>query len=256
MSTSPTPSPHPALIPDSRSIFVFFTINMKLTPLVIQDAPNVINPEGKLTLSLRDLGVSDIDSLHLANEAFAVVDLTNNMLDEAGLLPTWEALETVLLANNNISAIGDMKDVALNSLLLALNNLISLKLLVNLRTLDKIHTLLLLGNPVCKEHHYRQFVIWLLPTLLVLDCEKVKQSERRSAIDLFGESFDTATAAAVALLHGGEEAKPVAKETRMMNTTVSRLSKEEKEKLVAQLVSAQTMEEMELIQAKLRDGTV
>lgn len=229
---------------------------MKLTPQVIQNAPNVVNPEGKLTLSLRNLGLSDIDSLHLANDAFAVVDLTNNVLEEVSGLPTWGSLETVLLANNNISAIGDVSGVTLHSLLLAQNSLVWLKQLVNLRSLGEIHTLLLLGNPVCKEHHYRQFLVWLLPSLKVLDCEKVKQNERKDAIELFGESFDTATAAAMALIHGGDDIVPVEKETREMKTTVSRLTKEEKEKLVAQLASAQTMEEMDLIQEKLRQGNV
>lgn len=229
---------------------------MKLTPQVIQNAPNVVNPEGKLTLSLRNLGLSDMDSLHLANDAFAVVDLTNNVLEEVSGIPTWQSLETVLLANNNISAISDVSGVTLHSLLLAQNNLVWLKQLVNLRSLEEIHTLLLLGNPVCKEHHYRQFLVWLLPSLKVLDCEKVKQDERKNAIELFGESFDTATAAAMALIHGGDDVVAVKKETREMNTTVGRLTKEEKEKLVAQLASAQTMEEMDVIQEKLRQGNV
>lgn len=232
------------------------TTPMKLTPQVIKDAPNVINPEGKLTLSLRNLGLTDIDSLHLANSAIAVVDLTDNLLEEITGLSGWESLETVLLANNNISSIGDMAGVTLHSLLLAQNNFVLLSQLVNLRSIEQIHTLLLLGNPVCKEHHYRQFLVWLLPTLKVLDCEKVRQNERKSAIELFGQSFDTATAAAMALLHGDNDVVAVTKETRMMNTTVSRLTKEEKEKLIEQLAGAQTMEEMDVIQAKLREGNV
>lgn len=229
---------------------------MKLTPQVILDAPNIINPEGKLTLSLRNLRLTFIDNLHLANGAFAVIDLTNNELVEASGIPNWEGLETVLMANNNIYTVGDMAGLALRSLLLAQNNISTLKLLVNLRSLESIHTLLLLGNPVCSEHYYRQFLIWLLPSLRVLDCEKVKVSERKSAVELFGEDFEKATPAAVALIHGGNDAKPVAKETRMINSTVRKLTQEEKAKLIAQLETAQTMEEMDRIQSVLRNGYV
>lgn len=229
---------------------------MKLTPQAIVNAPNIVNPEGKLTLSLRNLQLSDIDNLHLANSVFAVIDLTNNDLVEAGGIPDWEVLETVLLANNNISVIGDLSAVSLRSLLLAHNNISTLKLLVSLRLVKSLHTLLLVGNPVCSEHHYRQFLIWLLPSLQILDCEKVKASERKSANELFGESFETATAAAVALINGGEEAKPVAKESRMINNTVSKLTSEEKADLIEQLKNAQTMEEMDRIQGLLKNGMV
>lgn len=229
---------------------------MILTPLVILSAPTFVNPEGKLTLSLRNLQLPHIDTLHLANGPYAVLDLTNNELVEASGIPDWETLDTVLLANNNISTLGELDALRLHSLLLAQNNVTSLKHLASLNKLKSLHTLLLIGNPVCAEHHYRQFVIWLVPSLQVLDGEKVKSSERENAVDLFGENMETATAAAVALLNGGDDAKPVAKETKLINSTVSKLTAEERDKLVAQLEKAQTMEEIESIRNALKDGLV
>lgn len=228
---------------------------MKLTPQVISDAPTYVNAEGQLTLSLRNLHLDSIDNLHLAEDVYSVIDLTNNELVEAGGIPRRESLETLLLANNNISSVGDMAGMSLKSLLLANNNISNLKLLVQLRELG-VETLLLAGNPVCTEHHCRQFLVWLLPSLRVLDCEKVKRKERENAQELFGENYENATPAAVALLHGGEDAKPVSKETRNMNSTVSKLTEEERANLVARLKKAQTMEEIEAIQAQLHEGVV
>lgn len=229
---------------------------MILTPQVIQNAPTFVNPEGRFTLSLRNLQLPHIDTLHLAQGPYQVLDLTNNELVEFGGIPDWETLETVILANNNITTISNLHIPSLKLLSLAQNSISSLRSLEPLHKLENLLNLLLIGNPVCAEHHYRPFLVWLIPLLQILDGKKVKSSERECAKELFGENLENATAAAIALLHGGKEPEPVAKDTKMLNLTVKKLTAEEKAGLVAQLEKATTMEEILRIQDALKNGLV
>lgn len=233
---------------------------MKLTPQVLRDAPNVISPEGKLTVVLRNLDIPYIENLDLTNDSIQALDLTNNHIGEFGDVPARPDLQVVLLANNNISRVGTNGTLPLRSLLLANNNLGAFSAVAPLRQFHTLQTLLMVGNPIAREHHYRPFVIWLLPSLRVLDCAKVKAAERSAACDLFGPSFDQQTPAATALLHGRADGAGAdgaeTKDVRLMSTTVKSLGAEEKAELVAQLERAQTMEEMERIQLALKNGYV
>ena len=38
--------------------------------------------------------------------------------------------------------------------------------------------------------NYRYFIIWLIPSLKVLDFKKVKQAERKTSEDMFGTNRD------------------------------------------------------------------
>lgn len=226
---------------------------MKLTAQVIQNAPNIINPEGKLTLVLRNLQISFIENLDVTQDNFAVIDFSNNELVDLGGVAALPALETLLLANNNISNISGIGS-SLVSMSLVNNNISKFSQLLELRKVP-LTSLLMTGNPVAREHHFRLFLVWLIPTLKVLDCQKVKESERKEARELFGGSFDEATAAATALMHGGAVVA-VEKSTRLMANTVQKLTQEEKAKLISDLEKADSMEEIERISAALKDGYV
>ena len=65
-----------------------------------------------------------------------------------------QALESLILTNNRVTALGD---------------------LLVLVSLSELRNLSLIGNPVSKHPKYRMFVINLLPTLAVLDFTKVKE---------------------------------------------------------------------------------
>jgi len=55
-----------------------------------------------------------------------------------------------------------------------------------LSALKKLRTLSLVKNPVVRQKHYRLYVIHKIPTLRVLDFQKVKMREREEATRLFG----------------------------------------------------------------------
>lgn len=267
---------------------------MKITPRLVAEAPNIINPEGKLTLVLRNQNIEYIDNLRSCEDTFSVIDLCNNDIEELTNISGSGAVETILLANNNISSLGEnvLLDIisreqngaasnetsegtptdstieqnqasalrtnlsSISSLSLVNNNISSFSELVKLCRFRNLQVLLLSGNPICDEHHYRLFLVWILPNLRILDGERVKAAERDAASELFGESLIRRTPAADTLLHGSSASKSVSKETRLMTNAVRKLTAKEKEELIAQLELTLSMEEMERISNALKNGYI
>lgn len=232
----------------------------KLTPAAVDSALNVMSPEGKSTLVLRNRRIVYIENLEYTKNAFQVIDLTNNDIGELSGILRLPSLEVLLLGNNNISRVGHIEECAIKSLLLMNNSLSTFAEVSKLRSLTHLEHLILIGNKINMEHHYRLFVLWLLPNLKVLDCQKVKQAEIVAANELFGPNFETRSPAADALLSGTNALEPaqepVLKETRLMETTMKKLLAEDKAVLVAELEKATSMEEIERISLQLKQGYV
>lgn len=255
---------------------------MKITPKLIASAPNVINPEGQLTLVLRNQGIIYLENLGPSSETYSVIDLTNNDIIELSGIPDHGAVNTILLANNNISSLGESLAIddglnvdsksaeeakhtleyetraisTIKSLSLVNNNVSSFAEVAKLQRFENLENLLLLGNSIAEEHHYRSFTIWLLPKLRMLDGEKVKTAERAAAQELFGTSLSARTPAADALLHGNSQIDTAPKAERLMKSAVRKLSADEKAKLLAELELALSMEVIERISHALKNGYV
>ncbi|KAF8002756.1 hypothetical protein HF325_002001 [Metschnikowia pulcherrima] len=206
-------------------------LSLKLTPTAVQNALNVVSPEGLLTLSLRNRRILYIENLEFTNDAFSVIDLTNNEIVELSGIPKLINLEVLLLANNNISRVGLVAPCGLRSLLLMNNNLSSFSEIAKLRPLNSLEN-------------------------LTLDCQKVKPKERTAANELFGPDFETRLPAADVLLNGENTAEPVLKDVRLMETTMRKLLPEEKALLVKELENSTSMEEIERISKALKEGYV
>ncbi|GEQ68841.1 hypothetical protein JCM33374_g2510 [Metschnikowia sp. JCM 33374] len=233
--------------------------NSKLTPTAVENAVNVISPEGISTLSLRGRRILYIENLEFTKNAFGAIDLTNNDIVEFSGVPDLPNLEVLLLGNNNISTVAQNTQCGVKSLSLMNNDLSSFAEVAKLRILRRLEHLVMMGNHITHEHHYRLFVVWLFPQLRVLDCQKVKAKEREEAKELFGPSYEDRLPAADALINGSksiEPQEPASKETRLMETTMKKLSPEEKAKLVEELQNASSMEEIERISNALKAGYV
>lgn len=226
---------------------------MKLTPELIDHAPSVINPEKQLTLQLRNQQIPFIENLDYMSNEYAVLDLTNNEITDFSGIPERLNLQGLLLARNHITTI-NQASCHLTSLLMMHNEITSFRELSKLRTLEELSTLIMLGNPIAREHHYRLFTIWLLPKLAVLDCQKVKLLERAAAQDLLGQDYDNRSPAADALLGSKPQVKsPSAKVAS--SKSLKMLTAEEKAKLVAELEQALSMKEIERISRLLKQGS-
>jgi U2 small nuclear ribonucleoprotein A' len=73
-------------------------------------------------------------------------------------------LENLVLTNNHLQELGDLDPLA---------------------EFKKLTYLSLLSNPVANKQHYRSYVIHKIPSLRVLDFNKVKESEREAAKLMF-----------------------------------------------------------------------
>lgn len=216
---------------------------MRLSAHLIADAPTVINPEGKYTLQLRDLQIPYLENLGITADKFAVIDLTNNDILDLANIPTLRNLEVLLVANNAIGNIDKLDLPSLHSLSLANNKVVKFSQLFNLHHLP-IHDLVLWRNPITKHEEYRLFVVWMFPSLKVLDFNKVKQKERLEAAKRFG-SIDSPTAEAAALLSESATFTPASKPTPA-------LSDAERKKLLFALESADSIDEIERIESLLK----
>lgn len=253
---------------------------MRITPSVVATAPNVINPEGKLALILRDQGILYIENLERCADVYSVIDLTNNDIVDLSNIPTNGTVETVLLANNNISSVDALNSESDQSnssppsqqnastktpteshsslllLLLVNNNISAFSELAKLRQFRNLETLFMIGNPICDQHHYRHFLIWLLPKLRIIDGEKVKSKDKSASLELFGSLWTQRTPAADALLNQQTIATALPKKTRLMTSAVKKLTEEEKKQLVEELKLALTLEEIQRLSGAIKNGYV
>ena len=86
-------------------------------------------------------------------------------------------LRTVLLANNRISVLSQSLHLSvpnLTTLVLTNNNISELGDLEPLKDIKSLKYLSLLGNPVREKKWYRDWLVWRIPGLRVLDFQRIK----------------------------------------------------------------------------------
>lgn len=226
---------------------------MRLTAQVINAASIVLNVENQLTLQLRNLQIPQIENLGITQDKYTVIDLTGNEIVELGNIPSnLTSLEVLLLANNNVAYVSDsLPENNIRTLSLINNNITQFH--GNFHKFVCLENLAMVGNPVCQLKNYRLFMIWLVPTLKVLDFQKVKQSERIQANEMFGDSMDDMNEVAMSYL--GKQAQSANTDKGLLNIA-RKLSDEERQELMKKLQTAESLEEIERIENVLRTGNV
>ena len=92
-------------------------------------------------------------------------------------LPLLKRLRTLLLANNRIATISPSLHLSapnLTTIVLTNNNVMELGDLEPLRELRALKYLSLLGNPVRERKWYREWLVWRLKSLRVLDFQRIR----------------------------------------------------------------------------------
>jgi len=237
---------------------------MKLTPELLAQASAGLNPVKERQLDLRGYKIPSIENLGVTRDQHDAIDFTDNAIVTLGNFPLLKRLTTLLLANNRISAISPSIHLStpnLTTLVLTSNNIAELGDLEPLKELKKLKYLSLLGNPVREKKWYREWLAWRIPGLRVLDFQRIRDKERKTAKSLFLTAEDLPTALAttisttvstqstkVALTT--DEPRPAAaagKAGRLM-------SKEDQEKVKAAIAKAASMEEVRKLERSLREG--
>lgn len=231
---------------------------MRLTPNTLLDAESYINCEGNRTLNLRSLAIPMLENLAVVKDVNEVIDLTDNDLRILSNFPALVRLHTVLAGKNRISSISpDLhKSIPnLQSLSLISNAIASTSAFEPLRHFKKLESLYLKENPVTSTENYRLFLIHLVPSLKVIDFEKVKAKERQQAQELFG-TRDDPTPMSKQYLQSTTEAIDIDKEEEQVKQTLKKLTDVDKEKLKQELKNATSLAEIDRIENALKSGYI
>uniref|UniRef100_A0A914I834 Probable U2 small nuclear ribonucleoprotein A' n=1 Tax=Globodera rostochiensis TaxID=31243 RepID=A0A914I834_GLORO len=155
---------------------------------VVNDAYQFINPCKQREISLRNLQIPTIENLGVTKDQFDVIDLSDNNIRKLDNLPKLRRLETLLLHNNRVDLIskeiGDQL-TKLSTLVLTNNNLAQLGDVDSLAACPRLEYLSLQGNPLTHLPKYRQYVIYKLKNVRVLDYKRIRLAERQAAKKLF-----------------------------------------------------------------------
>lgn len=121
-----------------------------------------------------------------------VLNVCGSSLQDIDVLRQVKNLEVLSLAVNdieNLQPLGEMFN--LRELYLRQNSVRDLQQVLHLRRLKRLQILNLSQNPICRDSHYRRFVIASLPSLIELDEITITPEERRAASQTFSEILGT-----------------------------------------------------------------
>ncbi|KAL9940982.1 hypothetical protein V8E36_000470 [Tilletia maclaganii] len=177
---------------------------MKLTPELVAKSPSSINTLRERELVIRGLKIPAIENLGVTQDQNDALDLTDNDIRALSGFPLLKRLTSLTVANNLIHRIDPQiahSLPCLESLVLTNNQIADLGELVALSKFPSLTYLSLLGNPVAREKHYRDWVIWKCPKVRVLDFKRVKDKERQYAKTIFQSEEGRQSALAVSLAY-------------------------------------------------------
>lgn len=225
---------------------------MKLSNLVLQEAPSFISPTGARTLSLRSLSLTSLDAIDVlqASDIYSIIDLSKNNISFINTFPKLLHVNVVLLANNNIKRITGLENlINLEVLSLSFNEILYLSDLEELAHLHNLRALYLIGNPITKNKNYRYWCIWRFPSLQVLDFQRVTDLERKSANELFKDQ-----ALVESILKIGSHR--LHEDSNVVEVQHQALSSDDRRRLEEELMNAESLEEIQRLEEILNAGTL
>ena len=135
-----------------------------------------MNPLNQFYIDLRGYKIPYLENLAATNDQFECIDLTENDITRLEELPKLLRLETLMLANNKISAVEvNFAEMCpkLDTIILTNNRISRIEDIDMLATCPTLIRLSLIGNLVCNLPNYRLYTIHRIPTLKVLDFQSV-----------------------------------------------------------------------------------
>lgn len=231
---------------------------MRLTADLVREAPSYLNPLMQRELGLRGYKIQAIENLGATQDQYQAIDFSDNDLIKLDGFPVLKRLEALIINNNRICRIArglGANIKALETLVLANNKLTKLRDIDGLSDLPNLTHLTLSSNPVTKNADYRLYTIHRCPKLLVLDFAKVKPAEREAATEKYGvlDLEEEKEAVAEAAMEDEEPEEEEAENTFTPGEGVG-ISSEERAKIMEQIKSATSLEEIERLELLLKGG--
>mmetsp|Transcript_10604 Transcript_10604/g.15607 ORF Transcript_10604/g.15607 Transcript_10604/m.15607 type:complete len:262 (+) Transcript_10604:183-968(+) len=228
---------------------------MRLSAELLNSAEQRPNALGERELVLRGRGVPLIEHLGATRDAFDTFDFTDNRLTHLDNFPRLNRLTNLLLSGNWIETVS-VENLSKNlpnvtSLTLSFNRISSLHEVTNLgKSFPKLEFLTLVGNPVTRRQHYRLYVIHHIPTLRVLDMQRISRSERDKAQRLARSAAGAAMESDVQL----EKQQEQKSKTFTPGEEKPIFTKEQKQQLRDMVAAAKTPQEIEEIESMAQKG--
>lgn len=230
---------------------------VRLTADLIEQSAQYTNPVRDRELDMRGYRIPMIENLGATLDQFDTIDFSDNDIRKFDGFPLLKRLKNLLFNNNRIVRIGDnLGEVVpnLNTLILTNNGIHELGDLDPLASFTKLEHLSLLRNPVCAKKHYRYYIIYKVPSLRVLDFQRIRQKEREAASRLFKGKKGQQLVAEV-----GKKSKtfvPGEKLPDKQAAAPSGPSKEDIDAIKQAIAKATTLEEVERLNQMLRSGQI
>jgi len=161
---------------------------VRLTPELIEDSFQYVNPVREYELGLRGYKIGLIENLGATLNQFDTIDFTDNDVRRLDGFPLLTKIKSLLFNNNKIQNVASNLEMylpQLETLILTNNNIEELYEIDQLASIKTLRVLSLLRNPVASLKHYRLYTIYRIPSLRILDFKKVKEKERQEAQTLF-----------------------------------------------------------------------
>ncbi|XP_049291611.1 probable U2 small nuclear ribonucleoprotein A' isoform X2 [Anopheles funestus] len=232
---------------------------VKLTPDLINQSMQYMNPCRDRELDLRGYKIPQIENMGATLDQFDTIDFSDNDIRKLDGFPRLPRLKCLLLNNNRIVRIGENLFESLpnlQSVILTGNNIQEIGDLEPLTKLPNLETLSLLTNPVSTKQHYREYVAFRFPTLRLLDFRKIRQKERDAAGNLFKSKKGKEILKEIS--RKAKQALPpgAGGSTTPEKQAVHNASPEEIQILREALKSAKTLSEVERLNRMLQSGQI
>lgn len=223
---------------------------VKLSPDLIQQSMQYINPVRDRELDLRGYKIPTIENLGATLDQFDTIDFSDNDIRKFDGFPLLKRLKTLFFNNNRIVRIAEGLESCipnLETLMLTGNMIQELSDLEPLVPLKQLQSLCLLQNPVSAKPQYRQYIVYKFPSLRLLDFRKIKKQEREEATAFFKSKT------------GKELAREIAKKAKAQSQNFNGLDKpmmtsDERNKIREAITNATSLEEVQRLSKLLQAG--
>mmetsp|Transcript_8416 Transcript_8416/g.20796 ORF Transcript_8416/g.20796 Transcript_8416/m.20796 type:complete len:294 (-) Transcript_8416:901-1782(-) len=250
---------------------------MRLTAELIASSEQRTNPLGEREIVLRGLAIPVIEHLGVTRDAYDAIDLTDNRLGRLENFPRLLRLSSLSLSGNVIETI-DANNLSKNLpnlqyLDLSYNHISTLLEVSNLGNAynaagtdggddktkshsnkGKLECLNLHGNPVQRRQHYRLYTIHRIPSLKVLDHQRISQTERDRARRLAGSAAGAALESDVQDEAGQQKTFTPGEGASAEESFVVNFTAEEKEQIRQMVANAESPAEIEEIERSVQRG--
>ncbi|CCD61684.1 putative U2 small nuclear ribonucleoprotein A' [Caenorhabditis elegans] len=231
---------------------------VRLTTELFAERPQFVNSVNMREINLRGQKIPVIENMGVTRDQFDVIDLTDNDIRKLDNFPTFSRLNTLYLHNNRINYIAP--DIAtklpnLKTLALTNNNICELGDIEPLAECKKLEYVTFIGNPITHKDNYRMYMIYKLPTVRVIDFNRVRLTEREAAKKMFkGKSGKKARDAIQKSVHTEDPSEIEPNENSSGGG--ARLTDEDREKIKEAIKNAKSLSEVNYLQSILASGKV